>query len=386
MNFQAVVRGLVVLLISSTCVAQNSGSSASGRIEVASSPPRPQPMEKVFKNIQVLKGVPSTELLQIMHFMRSSLGVRCEYCHVAENGKYQLDVKKEKQRAREMIVMTRQLNQVSFGGVNVITCNTCHRGSVMTTSVPEIGSPFMNVVRREPEEPVTSRLPRVPEVFARYQAATHISALSAVHLQLEGWHMKVADAGTPRARAIARAATVTGEDLIDGDKALARSPLPSGEFMLVGSNGKRAWTFGPDGLHWIPDSDFAQFQRKLNPLLVLRIRADDFVQTEVSSMEMIGAREAYVVTATGMDGTQQKLWFAVDDGLLLRRTFYHPIALGLDPEQFDFSAYKSYDGIQLPSQINASYLDDQHLGVLKKIIEIKFNVPVSDRDFMPPDK
>src|SRR5215813_1144725 len=102
MNFQAVVRGLVVLLISSTCVAQNSGAPSSGNTKTASS--QPPPMEKVFKNIQALKGVPSTELLQIMHFMRSSLGVRCEYCHVAENGEYQLDVKKEKQRAREMIV------------------------------------------------------------------------------------------------------------------------------------------------------------------------------------------------------------------------------------------------------------------------------------------
>ena len=186
MNFQAVVRGLVVLLISSTCVAQNSGSSASGRIEVASSPPRPQPMEKVFKNIQALKGVPSTELLQIMHFMRSSLGVRCEYCHVAENDKYQLDVKKEKQRAREMIVMTRQLNQVSFGGANAITCNTCHRGSVMTSAVPEIGSAFMNMVRREPDEPVPAPLPSVTEVFARYQAASNVNALAAVRLRLQG--------------------------------------------------------------------------------------------------------------------------------------------------------------------------------------------------------
>ena len=381
MNLRLAVCWFLVLLLSWSCVAQNSGTSARNSGQQA-----PQPVEAVFKNIQVLKGIPSTELLQIMHFIRSSLGVRCEYCHVAENGKYYLDVKKEKQRAREMIVMTQQLNQVSFGGANAITCNTCHRGSVMTSAVPEIGSAFMNMVRREPDEPVPAPLPSVTEVFARYQAASNVNALAAVRLRLQGLHAKVMDPGTPRARAIARAATATGEDLIDGDKAFARSPLPNGQFMLVGSNGKRAWTFGPDGVHWIPDSDFAQFQRKLNPLLLLRVHTDDFVQTEVSGTEVIAAREAYVVTAIGTDGMLQKLWFAKDDGLLLRRTFYHPIALGLDPEQFDFSEYKSYGRIQLPSQINTSYLDDQHLGVLKKIIEIKFNVPVSDRDFMPPDK
>jgi hypothetical protein len=91
------------------------------------------------------------------------------------------------------------------------------------------------------------------------------------------------------------------------------------------------------------------------------------------------------VTASGTDGTAQKLWFARDDGLLLRRVLYHPIALGLDPEQFDFSEYKKYGGFLLPSQINTSYLDDQHLGVLKKIIGIQLNVPAPERDFMPPD-
>lgn len=37
-----------------------------------------KPVEQVRKNIQVLKGLPSSELLPVMHFMRTSLGVRCE--------------------------------------------------------------------------------------------------------------------------------------------------------------------------------------------------------------------------------------------------------------------------------------------------------------------
>src|SRR5262249_45492649 len=96
------------------------------------------PAEAVYKNIQVLKGVPSSQLLPVMHFMRSSLGVRCEFCHIAENGKYQLDEKPAKGRAREMLRLTRQINDANFGGKNVVTCNTCHHGSVATASVPGI--------------------------------------------------------------------------------------------------------------------------------------------------------------------------------------------------------------------------------------------------------
>src|SRR5215213_5261696 len=62
-----------------------------------------------FGNVQVLKGV--RDLLPTMHFIRASLGVRCDYCHVTELNKYRLDDKPAKLRAREMILMTRQINQ-----------------------------------------------------------------------------------------------------------------------------------------------------------------------------------------------------------------------------------------------------------------------------------
>jgi hypothetical protein len=384
MNLRSAVAVVVILQCSAICIAQQSIGKGQGAVASASPKSSPAPMEAVFKNIQVLKGVPSTELLPIMHFMRASLGVRCEYCHVAESGKYRLDEKKAKLQAREMILMTRQLNSANFDGANVITCNTCHRGSVSTVPVPETGSTFVNTTRREPDETAPPLLPGAEEVFARYEGAAHVSALPAVRLKLQGSHAKVVDAGAPP-RVIPRAQTNTGEDLIEGEKALARSPLPDGRFMLVGSNGKRAWTQGPDGLQWIPDENFTQFQRKLNPLLALRVRAADLLHSQVVGTELIGNREAYIVTTTGTDGTAEKLWFAKNDGLLLRRTFYHPIAFGLDPEQFDFSEYKNYGGFVLPSQINTSYLDDQHLGVLKKIIDIQLNVPVPERDFMPPD-
>src|SRR5215510_12934339 len=64
-----------------------------------------RPAEQANKNIQVLKGLPNNHLLTVMHFMRTSLGVRCDYCHVAENGKYWMDDKPPKQVARRMIEM-----------------------------------------------------------------------------------------------------------------------------------------------------------------------------------------------------------------------------------------------------------------------------------------
>ena len=60
-----------------------------------------KPAEQVNKNIQVLEGLPNSQLLPVMHLMRTSLGVRCDYCHVAENGKYWMDDKPAKQTPGE---------------------------------------------------------------------------------------------------------------------------------------------------------------------------------------------------------------------------------------------------------------------------------------------
>lgn len=83
-------------------------------------------VEQVRKNIQVLKGMPDSHLLPVMYHMRTSLGVRCDHCHISENGKYWMDDKPAKQIARQHIQMTFDLNRVNFGGKTVVTCNTCH--------------------------------------------------------------------------------------------------------------------------------------------------------------------------------------------------------------------------------------------------------------------
>ncbi len=336
-------------------------------------------------NIQVLRGLPASELLPTMHFFRASLGVRCEYCHVAENDKYRLDDKPAKQRAREMILMTQRLNDTSFGGRPVVTCQTCHQGSTVPASVPPIGSHFVNDVRREPDEPVVPPLPSVSSLLDRYARATRMSEMAAVKVTLNGCHMHVADPGTPRARAIARADCNGGDVVLSGDKAVTTSKTADGGSIRVGSDGRRAWTMPSGGaVQWVPDADFTTFQRKLNPFLVARVRTSDFTSLEVVRVEAIAGHDQYVLDGVGTDGVRESLWFAKDTGLLTRRTYYHAIAIGLDPEQIDLADYRRTGAVLLPWRLNTSYLDDQHLGVLKTIRTVeRLAVPPPDSDFLP---
>jgi hypothetical protein len=96
-----------------------------------------EPAEKVFKNIQILKGVPAARLLLIMNLGYShALGVACTHCHVEDD--FSSDDKRPKRAAREMAVMHRSINDQLQKMQNLdpnpnghfINCSTCHRGGV----------------------------------------------------------------------------------------------------------------------------------------------------------------------------------------------------------------------------------------------------------------
>ena len=95
-----------------------------------------EPAEKVFKNIQVLKGVPASRLLAIMSFGYSrSLGVDCTHCHTPE--KWEAEDKTQKQIAREMKLMSDKINGELLKNIKdlqsetpTVNCTTCHRGEL----------------------------------------------------------------------------------------------------------------------------------------------------------------------------------------------------------------------------------------------------------------
>src|SRR5207302_10840761 len=94
-------------------------------------PPKPQMSEDVFKNVQVLKGIPVDEFMNTMGIFSVALGMSCEDCHAANDAKwenYALDTSVRKQTARKMVGMMSAINKGYFGGRQVVTCYSCHRG------------------------------------------------------------------------------------------------------------------------------------------------------------------------------------------------------------------------------------------------------------------
>ncbi|HYV05631.1 MAG TPA: photosynthetic reaction center cytochrome c subunit family protein, partial [Blastocatellia bacterium] len=64
---------------------------------------REERAEQKYKNIQLLKGLPSDRLMSVMFAFKASLGVDCTYCHIKDQ--FEKDDKPPKQVARKMITL-----------------------------------------------------------------------------------------------------------------------------------------------------------------------------------------------------------------------------------------------------------------------------------------
>jgi hypothetical protein len=87
--------------------------------------------EQKYKNIQLLRGIPSDRLMKVMFAFKTSLGVDCTYCHIKDQ--FEKDDKAQKQTARKMIQLVRDTN-AKLGTATRVTCFTCHRGQTRPAS------------------------------------------------------------------------------------------------------------------------------------------------------------------------------------------------------------------------------------------------------------
>ena len=101
------------------------------------------PKQNEHQNLQVLpKNISDDSLDMIMDGFKAALGVNCTFCHVhngddfSKGWDFGSDDKDEKKIARHMLLMKMEINAKFFNfsnstmpdTINVVTCNTCHRG------------------------------------------------------------------------------------------------------------------------------------------------------------------------------------------------------------------------------------------------------------------
>src|ERR1700680_5139584 len=106
---------------------------------------KPPMTEEVFKNVQVLRGIPVDEFMGTMGFFSAALSLNCTDCHVkAANddwARYAEDTAL-KQTARKMVMMVRTIDQATLEGNPEVTCYSCHRSGNRPKVVPSLAEQY----------------------------------------------------------------------------------------------------------------------------------------------------------------------------------------------------------------------------------------------------
>jgi hypothetical protein len=324
----------------------------------------------MFKNIKVLQGVPASQMAAVMHVMRASLGVRCDYCHDLDH--YEAD-NRAKEISRDMVRMVFEINRSHFGGSTEVTCETCHHGKVHPSRAPAMELGFILGPIPPPKVP---KLPTATEVLDRYIAALGgRAALEAVHSRVSRGtllHLQVIGAGTPQVHGVNRGQ----EDPLEiverlPDKATMTYGAP-GDQVVETFDGASATIRTAQGVRALSPAETAQLAQRfgLRRELELRDRAD---RARVVGRDKIDGRDVYLLRTTAPDGNPALLSFDVETGLLRRQAVYRPTAIGPDPEQTDFEDYRDAGGVKVPFRVNLSLLDDFHYGTTRKLTEVRVN-------------
>jgi hypothetical protein len=327
--------------------------------------------EGVFKNIQVLKGVPSDQFIPAMRFIAASLGVECNYCHVQDH--FDKDDKRPKQIARGMMRMMFAIDKESFGGNREITCYSCHRGSLKPEGVPSVESeaePKPRAATISQPEKLSVDMPTADQLIDSYIHALGAAAAIEKITSRE-------EQGT----------TTFGGKVIpieifnqDPNKQAVVRHLPVGDSITV-FDGHESWSKMPgQSLHDMQGSDLdaAQIDADLHfPLHIKQV----FDELQVEYPEKIGDREAYVISCKKVGQPPVKLYFDEQSGLLKRLVEFADSPLGLVPTQIDYDDYRIVDGVETPYRRTVAGPGQSSTTQLE---QIRNDVPIDDTKFRRP--
>jgi hypothetical protein len=341
-------------------------------------PPGEKTVEQVNKNIQVLKGLPQSQLLPVMNYVNVSLGVECTFCHVKKDGNwdYASDEKPEKATAREMIKMVLNVNKTTFKGANEVACNTCHRGRShpagnISLSLPKAPAPAPPTPTAESKPKETP--PTADQILDKYTEA--LGGKAAID-KLQSRVMK--------GSLLASDGITSGYEVYQSgpDKVYTVLITPKQGNFERGFDGSVGWEKSVQGVRPIEDTELFYLRRYPDIFKDIKLK-EQFTRLSFAGKEKLEGKEVYVLRGATADNKRERLYFDAQTGLLLRRSVSVQTMIGVIPEQVDFEDYRDVGGMKLPFTIRISSIDPLFSST-RKFSEITLNVPVDQTKFSKP--
>ena len=330
----------------------------------------PKLAEEEFKNVQALKGIPAEQVIPSMQFIAASLGVECEYCHVAHAN--EKDDKKPKVAARKMINMMMAINKDNFEGHREVTCYSCHRGSADPVGTPIITNEDARPAAEEEKKPGETKaaLPAAEQLLDKYLAAIGgAEALQKITSRVQKGTLTAFGGQHFPAEVYSKAP----------DKRVSVMHLPGGE-SVTAFDGKQGWLSVPGRVHMMSAAENTAARIDADLYLPFHLKTL-YQKFRVDAGEKIYGRETYMVVGHTEGQPPLRLYLDKESGLLLRLIRYAETPVGRNPTQIDYADYRDANGVKVPFRWTLARPGNRFT---IQVEQVQQNVPVDDAKFAPP--
>jgi hypothetical protein len=344
----------------------------------------PPMAEAVFKDVQVLKGIPVDEFMDTMGMFAASTAKDCTGCHAPEILTTSRDAFAKPtpmiQRARQMVVMMNTINRTYFRGERRVTCYTCHGGTSNPQRVPNLTIQYGTPPPENPDRldfvALPDRAKEVDQIFARYiQAIGGAARLGSV-------------------KTLTATGTYAGWDTSHVEvpvELFGRAPdafttivhRKEGDNIFV-FDGRTAWFAGVDAA--VPNFTMTYTGgnaagARVDALVAVapHMLQPAFSRWQVSE-DLIDDQPVTVLQGANTGQPPVHLFFN-EAGLLVRLVRWNDTAVGPIPTRFDFSDYREVGGIRRPFQWVKAWTNNR---VVFRLKDVGVNVPVDAARFARP--
>ena len=337
-----------------------------------------------FRNVTT----PSLKVLTVADFMgamgviSADLGLDCADCHPgagSDKADFVIDTQ-PKVTARRMINMVAAINKENFGGVQNVTCWTCHHGKLKPATTITLDKLY-GAPNDEKDDIITQGEgePTGAQVLDKYIAALGGAQKLA---SLKSW--------------VASGTSLGYEGLGGGGSftVYAEAPDKRAQVIIFKDHPERGDTYrvynGSTGWNKTPRNAVPEYELSGSELDGMRFDAlmafPGNIKTALrpplrTLTSDLGDRDVEVVQGFGPNGLVVSLYFDKKTNLLIRMVRYSRTPVGRVPTQIDYADYREVDGIKFPFQYTFSWLDGRDAF---RISDVKVNVPIDASNFAKP--
>jgi hypothetical protein len=293
--------------------------------------------------------------------------VTCDHCHTSS---FEVDEGNHaKLRAREMMRMVDQINENHFNGNTVVTCNTCHRGSLkpQAAPVPEAEN-WIKAAQQAPPSPSPAA------ILARYRKSIGIGDSNPAPALTQSVLLQVATYGGTGA---AKQSSI--EVLLGGSNMIRLSNHEGQMIRTLLRNGQKVWKNEGQGWKSISEGEASTAFEMATLLAVDQV--GDVETANPASEDRVYRQRAFVVPVTSKDG-RKSLFFDVDTGVLLKQRIFFSSFYGDGSVDIDYTDYRRFGKFLLPTTFQITNAGGSGL-TISHATSRKLNIRLKHSDFDP---